>query len=162
MITLILTVLMVIVTDAFGYWVHRALHQTWMGPLHRAHLTHHLVLYPSTDFTSDTYRDSGKDDTTWTFLLVGFPLLGFPLLLAFFGVVGWVSAIWLVGVTGGIGLLHSFIHDWIHLRSHWFHWIPGSKKLIELHRVHHTDLTKNFGIFTFFWDKLSKTYEDVR
>lgn len=161
MLTLILTVLAVVVTDTFGYWGHRALHQPWTGRLHNAHLTHHIDLYPSTDFSSDTYRDAGKDNTTWTFLISGLPLLVSPLLLAWFGVVGWISAVWLIGVIGAVGLLHAFVHDWIHLKSHWFHWIPGAQKMVELHKVHHRDMGKNFGIFTFVWDRLAKTFENV-
>ncbi len=163
MITAILTVAAIVTTDAFGYWLHRALHQSWMGVLHRAHMMHHLVLYPPTNFSSETYRDAGKDNSTWTFLAIGLPLLCSPLLLALFtDLIGWMSAIWLVLVIGGVGLLHSFIHDWIHLKAHWFHWILGTKRLINLHKIHHVDMGKNYGIFSFWWDKLNKTFEDVK
>jgi len=126
-------------------------------------MTHHQDLYPSTDFASDEYRNAGNDDTTWTFLAVGLPLLCSPLLLAAFtGLIGWVAAAWLVLVIGGVGLLHSFVHDWLHLKAHWFHWMPGAKKLIELHKIHHVDMSKNFGIFSFWWDKLGDTYEETK
>ena len=158
----LLTIMAIAAVDAFGYWTHRALHQSWTGRLHRAHMTHHLVLYPPTDFVSDKYRHAGSDNTTWTFLALGLPLLCSPLLVALTGLIGWITAFWLVGVLGGSGLLHSFIHDWLHLKVHWFHWIPGAKRLVELHKIHHVDMSKNFGIFSFCWDKLGKTFEDIR
>jgi sterol desaturase/sphingolipid hydroxylase (fatty acid hydroxylase superfamily) len=133
-----------------------------MGPLHKAHLTHHLELYPPGDFSSEKYRNAGAKSTTWIFLVAGLPLLLGPLAFAWWGIIDWLTGICLIVVTGGIGLLHDRIHDWMHLSSHWFHWVPGAKRLIEMHKVHHSDMTKNFGIFTFFWDKLAKTFEGVK
>lgn len=153
------TILVVAITDSFGYWGHRALHQSWTGPLNEAHMSHHLKLYPPSDFSSNEYRDAGKDSTTWTFLGAGLPLLLSPVVACILGFIGILTGIWLATVISVIGLMHAYIHDWLHLNMHWFHRIPGAKHLIEIHRVHHIDMSKNFGIFTFFWDRIAGTYE---
>jgi sterol desaturase/sphingolipid hydroxylase (fatty acid hydroxylase superfamily) len=161
MFSVLLTAAAIIAVNTFGYWAHRALHQRWMGKLYKAHMTHHEVLYPSHDFSSAEYRDAGKDSTTWTFIVLGAPLLVSPVLAAVTGCISFGLAVWLVAVLGFFGLLNSWIHDWMHLTSHWSHLIPGFSKLVELHRVHHVDMSKNFGIFSFIWDKVCKTYKEV-
>lgn len=153
------TLLAAAITDTFGYWLHRAIHQKWSGSLYKSHMAHHLTLYPPDDFSSEQYRNAGKDDTTRTFLLLGFPLLLAPSVLAFLGIFGWLSAVWITAVVVCVGLLNSYIHDWIHLKAHWFHFVPGSSNLVKKHLVHHQDMGKNFGIFTFFWDKVCRTYK---
>lgn len=63
MIAIALTILIAfLATTLFGHVVHWALHQKWTGSVNQSHMTHHLKLYPPSDYLSDSYRHAGKDD----------------------------------------------------------------------------------------------------
>src|SRR5208282_4159343 len=74
------------ISSLFGYVVHRSLHQSWTGRLHRKHMTHHLILYPPSDYLSDKYRDAGGDNTVKIFALAALPLVATPIILGCLGI----------------------------------------------------------------------------
>lgn len=56
--------------------------------------------------------------------------------------------------------VNDYLHEVMHLEdSRWigFDWF---QKMREQHVVHHVDLTRNYGIYQFFTDKLFGTYKD--
>lgn len=152
-----------LLTTFFGYVVHRSLHQTWTGNLHKSHMAHHLKFYPANDFFSDKYRDAGVDNTVRIFAFAAIPVVALPFVLYFIGLLSLTLTIIILVEMGIIGFLHDFLHDSFHITNHYLNRVPviGSwfKKLINLHQAHHFDMNKNFGIFSFTWDKIFKSFK---
>lgn len=164
---IILTILVsFLATTLFGHTVHWSLHQTWTGMVHEAHMTHHLRLYPPSDYTSAVYRNAGKDSTPRFFAIAAIPLVLAPIILWF---VGWLSLTLMIvalSVEALMGFLHNYLHDAFHIERHWLYSAPfiGTwfGRLVGLHYLHHVDMSKNFGIFTFHWDKVFRTFWDKK
>ncbi len=163
MVAFLLTILIsYIVVSLFGYVVHWALHQSWAGPFNQAHMTHHLKMYPPSDFTSTVYRNAGKDSTPKFFALAALPLILTPIILGILGTLPWALAVTALVIEGLMGLLNDRLHDYFHISNHWLSRLPGFRlifaKWVDLHYLHHVDMSKNYGIFTFHWDRLFKTF----
>jgi hypothetical protein len=150
-------------TTLFGYVIHWALHQPWAGRFNQAHMTHHLTLYPPSDFTSEKYRHAGKDNTVKTFAIASIPVILLPILLFWFGVLPLHIVIITVVLMVSIGLLHDHLHNTFHLTNHWLYRVPVIRLImdrwVQLHYIHHVDMQKNFGIFSFHWDHIFKTFK---
>jgi sterol desaturase/sphingolipid hydroxylase (fatty acid hydroxylase superfamily) len=126
-------------------------------------MTHHQKLYPPSDYKSDTYRDAGKDSTTKFFLAITIPMIvGLIVLGVFLHMPLYLMAIALVEALA-LGWLHDYLHDAFHIKNHKLSKVPVLKHFFvvwdDLHYIHHVDMTKNYGIFTFFWDKVFGTFE---
>jgi sterol desaturase/sphingolipid hydroxylase (fatty acid hydroxylase superfamily) len=164
MMLLIISLLVFVVITFFGYCVHKSLHQPWMKQFYESHMVHHLKMYPITDYMSDVYRHAGKHSTTYFFALVSIPILTLPLLLFLFGFISLFTMIFIITEMMVLGWLHNYIHDAFHINNHILNKIPVINKLFfklnRLHFIHHKDMTKNFGIFAMFWDKLFKSYSE--
>lgn len=152
------------VTSIFGYIVHWGLHQTWSGYFNRAHMIHHLKMYPPNDYLSDTYRSAGKDSTPKFFVLAALPIILAPLVFGILGILSWHLVIIIIIVEGLQGFLHDYLHDSFHIRNHFLTKIPIINKFFnkwaKLHYLHHVDMGTNFGIFTFHWDKIFQTFRE--
>lgn len=159
---LITAVIAFFVTSLFGYVVHRSLHQPWTGHLNKKHMTHHLVLYPPSDYVSDKYRNAGADNTVITFVFASIPMVGIPITLGIFGILPLPEVITALVVMIGLGLLHNYIHDAFHIENHFLGRLPGLRNIFaywnRLHYLHHVDMQKNFGIFLFHWDHVFRTF----
>ncbi len=162
MITTVAALALSIVVGSFiGYFVHRAMHKQWTGPLYRGHMEHHLELYPKERLTSESYElkkwyHSG-------------PVLFTPAAVALIVVSGIVSLIAdvslidFVAFAGGLvtfGFLNDYVHDSFHLRRHWLQKLRYYRKLRRWHFQHHVDMTKSFGIVDMTWDHVFKTKSD--
>ncbi len=163
MLAILVTVLIsFIISSLFGYVVHRSLHQAWAGRLNRAHMTHHLTLYPPSDYLSDTYRQAGKDSTVKIFALAATPVVATPIILGIIGILPLSLVITSILVMGAMSFLHDYLHDSFHIRNHFLTRIPGFRDIFaywnRLHYLHHVDMQKNFGIFLFHWDHIFKTF----
>jgi sterol desaturase/sphingolipid hydroxylase (fatty acid hydroxylase superfamily) len=150
-------------TTFFGYWAHKSLHLKLMSYFSKSHKVHHDDLYPIDDFKSDKYRSAGKDSTVIFFVFASLPVLAIPLLLSFFGILTLFQSLFSVAIMLIIGWLHDYIHEVFHLNYHWLQKAPlVSKYLLNLekfHFIHHKNEKKNYGILTYFWDKIFETYE---
>jgi hypothetical protein len=150
------------ISSLFGYVVHYSLHQKWTGNLNRLHMTHHLKLYPPSDYLSDTYRQAGKDNTVKIFALFAIPLVAAPFILLALHVLTLPTFITALIVEGLMGFLHDYLHDSFHIRNHILTRIPGVRVIFaywnHLHYLHHVDMQKNFGIFLFHWDHILRTF----
>ena len=147
-----------IIASFFGHVIHWTLHQRWAGIAHRAHMEHHLELYPVGKLVSDRYKAA-----KW---FHRGPLLFTPPLLVILGAACgllWLfsAPIYLLGVLApvlvGYGLVNDYFHDSFHLRKHWLNRYPWYKRLKVLHFVHHHNMAVNYGILSFAWDKVFGT-----
>lgn len=156
---ILLTILVVfLIATSFGYWVHRALHQKWMGQFYKSHHTHHLTLYPPEDFDAITYRNSGKDNTTYFFIMASLPVIAIPFLLLAFNIINlpvFTAAFISMAV---FGIPNNYLHDSFHIKNHWLCKYKWYIKLVKLHYEHHINMQKNFGIYSFIWDKTFGTF----
>lgn len=160
---ILLTILLVyLIVSLFGYFVHKALHQSWTGRYNTSHMAHHEKLYPPEDFLSEKYRDAGKDDTFWTFAVISLPLILAPIVLGLLGVLSLTLTLIALTEMLLIGWLNNYLHNALHIRNHWISKVPLIKFLFadwgNLHYLHHVDMKKNYGIFCFHWDRLFKTF----
>jgi hypothetical protein len=163
MIAFFLTILIsFFVTSLFGHVVHWALHQSWTGRVNMSHMTHHLKLYPPEDYLSEIYRNAGKDSTPKFFAIAALPLILAPIVLWLCGILPGVLAVTVLVVEGVMGFLHDYLHDAFHIKNHLLTRIPGVKVIfdrwVKIHYLHHVDMGKNYGIFTFHWDRLFGTF----
>lgn len=163
-VSVVLTALLVAflsytVTSLLGYFVHWAIHQRWSGRIHKAHMAHHLELYPPGKLVSEEYRHAGSQSTVHTFLVAFLPLLLLPVILMLVGVISLVNCAFAVCAMVIVGLLNDVIHDSFHVKHHWLSKvIPGYDRMRQLHFVHHINMRRNFGIYSFTWDKVFKTF----
>ncbi len=163
-ISLIISLVVFIFVSLFGYLAHKALHKPWTKMLGESHMTHHLKLYPITDYMSDIYRSAGKHNTIFFFAVASVPVLALPILLWFIGLISLFTMIFIIIEMLAIGWLHNYIHDAFHINNHLLTKIPVVKnwfaKLAKVHFIHHEDMNFNYGIFFMTWDKLFKTYKE--
>jgi hypothetical protein len=161
MLSLLITILVTFVVGTLiGHVVHWFLHQRWSGPFYKSHMSHHVTMYPKTDLLSETYRGAGAE-SGWVWFTI--PIAGIVLPVLF--------GLWCLGVPIHcigvailesilIGYLHGYIHDSFHLIGHWMERLPGYSRLRVLHFVHHFHMQRNFGIFTFHWDRVFGTLKE--
>ena len=147
-----------VVTTFVGHTIHWAIHQKWAGKLNRAHMTHHLALYPVDNLLSDTYRSPGKDNTVFTFLIFAIPFIAIPIVLFVYGVIPLVTLILVLAEIIVVGWMHDYLHDAFHIRGHFLKRFAYFRQLSDLHFAHHVDMQKNFGIFLFWWDRVFATF----
>ena len=148
-----------VVVSFMGQVMHWVLHQKWSGFMNETHMEHHLVLYPMGSLVSEKYKTAGKRSGTFVFTIALSPLLLTPFVLGLLGVLTWPTTLACFGLMVGYGLLNDAIHDSFHITRSVWRWWPGYKRLRRLHLLHHNDMTKNYGIFMFVWDKLFRTYQ---
>jgi Fatty acid hydroxylase superfamily len=163
MLAIFLTIIITFfVSSLFGYVVHKSLHQEWTGRLNDAHMTHHIRLYPPDDYVSDKYRNAGKDNTVKIFAIAALPLVAAPIVLGVFHILPLALVIAALMVMVVMSFLHSYLHDAFHIRNHWLLRVPLIGRLfarwVNLHWLHHVDMSTNYGIFLFHWDHLLRTY----
>lgn len=159
LLTIIITYFIV---STFGYIVHKSLHFSFTKRFNVSHMVHHLKMYPSGDYLSSKYRSAGKDDTFWTFALLSVPVVLTPIILGFLGIPLLLVAISLFEMLF-LGWLNNYLHTCFHIKNHWLSRFFLTKyyfnKWSRLHEIHHDDMYKNYGIFSFFLDRLFGTYK---
>lgn len=154
----VLTLISVVVVSCVGNLFHRLLHVPKMGRFHRAHMQHHLELYPVHDLTSEIYREA---DVTkrGTFLFA-------PALIVVASIVSSVAylldrrlvvCVVVFSVFVSYGLLNEYVHDSFHLRRHYLQRFVLYRRLRRGHFFHHVDMSKNFGIVERIWDRVFGT-----
>ncbi len=145
-----------------GYLTHWVLHQAWAGRVHRSHLNHHIRQYPPKSLVSDTYRDSGRDDSLFVFIpAITLALVPWFVVLWSVGAPWWALA--LVFAEGTfVGWLHNYIHEGFHLETFWLVRFSWFRTVRASHWLHHWNMRRNLGIMWFGWDRLFKTYRTAR
>lgn len=136
--------------DLVGYWLHRWAHRKG-SPLHRAHMTHHVVNYPPRSFFSKRYRSSRADSLALWFAPFGAAYAAAVLLLG-------APHPWAM-IAGGltVAVLSSVLHDLTHIQGSiaWRWRILGG--IAARHHAHHFKMGRNFGILVPCWDVLFGT-----
>lgn len=148
------------ITAFLGYVVHWVMHQRWSGPLRKAHMVHHLVLYPPKDLVSVSYRSAGSSSSAWAFVAALIPLMCVPVVLALLTIVSWTSAALAFAAMAFVGITSDVVHDSFHVRDHFLsRVIPRYADMRALHFQHHRNMKRNFGIFSFICDRLFRTHQ---
>lgn len=152
------TIIALVMSNFLGYWIHRALHQKCLGPFHRAHMQHHLELYPPGKLTSDKYRKAHWYNRG--------PFLFTPPFILIVSICAFVAYLchapmWPVAEIALIFIIFGFINDWVHdtfhLRYHLLQKLKYYRRARIAHFLHHTDMSKNYGIISLEWDHVFKT-----
>ena len=143
-------------TQTAGHCIHWVLHRTWAGPIHISHNDHHRRKYTPKDFLDTKYRyvDEGNSPFIYyaipavIFVALGFYLLPFH---------------WALILSVELALV-AFANDWIHLQLHIDgHWLERYRwfwRCRDLHWQHHVNEGTNYGIFSFFTDKLFGSFKE--
>lgn len=159
---ILLTILITyFISSLVGHTIHWSLHQSWSGVFYKRHMTHHTKLYPPSNYLSDIYRDPGKDNTIISFIVLTAPLFLLPVLLGVFGILQIKIVITILSVMAVIAFMHDYLHDAFHIRNQFLYKFTFFKRWSKLHYQHHVNVQTNFGIFTFYWDKLFRTFRDL-
>lgn len=136
--------IMLVLHDAFFYWLHRAMHSRLLFRF--MHRTHHLSIHP-TAFAAYSFHPSealaeGLIVTAILFLLPVHPLalLAFQTISTIYNVYGHCGREF---YPRGMG-------------SHWLgRWINTS----TAHAMHHARGRHNYGLYFMFWDRLMGTVD---
>ncbi len=158
MVAALVTIVSLVLSNFLGYWIHRALHQRWAGPFHRAHMQHHLELYPPGKLTSPKYRKAHWYNRG--------PFLFTPPFLVIVAVAAFVAHLlhapmWTVVEIAAIFVAFGFVNDWVHdtfhLRRHPFQKFKYYRLARIAHFIHHVNMNTNYGIVAFEWDHVFRT-----
>jgi sterol desaturase/sphingolipid hydroxylase (fatty acid hydroxylase superfamily) len=128
-------------------------HRRSGGTMFRAHLRNHHAIYSSL-FTAPAYIQ--EDESLTVFYLAPIAacaLLAFGLLPRVLAIV--VTTSFLVSLAA-----HVFLHVQYHLESSALRRFQWFRSRQNLHRLHHEQPNKNFGVVEFVWDRLLGTYTD--
>lgn len=133
---------MAAIHDAWFYWTHRLLHHPRL--FRRFHAIHHRSLNP-TPFASLSFHPVESVLSFGFFPLMVFVVPFHPVPLAWFFVLMFAGNV--SGHSGfELGKLTRFTR-----------YVGGSL----IHNLHHTRVTKNFGLYSNFWDHLCGTFDDT-
>ncbi len=134
-------VAMAAIHDAWFYWTHRLLHHPLF--FRRFHATHHRSLNP-TPWASLSFHPVEEVLSFGFFPLMVFVLPFHPVPLAYF-----FSLMFAGNVSGHSGFELGRL-------------TPLSRYLggALIHNLHHTRVTKNFGLYTNLWDHLCGTFDE--
>jgi sterol desaturase/sphingolipid hydroxylase (fatty acid hydroxylase superfamily) len=157
---ILVSILTFIALTSLGYISHWAFHQRWSGRFYTSHMSHHLVLYPPSDFYSDKYRDAGKDNTSVLFFLIFLPLILGAIAITVLKIIPLLFGIIILVEMAAFGAANNVLHDAFHLRKTFWQRFWFFDKLVKLHIQHHKNMKKNFGILFFWPDKLFNTFKD--
>jgi len=159
--TFIAIVFTFVVLTFLGYVFHAMFHKPWSGRFYKAHMNHHTIQYPPSDFYSDKYRDPGKDNTVLLFAIAFSPIVLTMVILTVTGAVSLLMGLSVLAEMGIIGWLNNSLHDSFHLRNTFWERFAFFDRLKKLHFQHHVDMSTNFGIFSFIWDQIFETYHGI-
>jgi sterol desaturase/sphingolipid hydroxylase (fatty acid hydroxylase superfamily) len=147
-----------LVYPLFWYLIHRyVLHSRWMWRHKWAAPTWKRIHY-------DHHQDPNHLEVLFGALHTTLPTIALGVIP-----MGWaIGSYWNAGFGGAAaalaaGLLTTCVYEFVHCIQH-LAYKPKSKMLADMkrrHMAHHFhDETGNFGITTFFWDKVFRTYYD--
>ena len=131
-------------------------HSVFGRSLHQTHVRSHHGLYANDVLASDLYSDEEDSLTSYyvipTVILVALAyfLLPLDILLVHFGSLALAF------------YAHVYLHVHYHLTNSWLKRFEWFRRKQRLHYVHHADMSKNFAVVEFFWDRVFGTYGGLR
>ncbi|TDX00615.1 sterol desaturase family protein [Dinghuibacter silviterrae] len=134
--------LMVVVHDAYFYWMHRMIHHPRLFTL--VHLVHHRSTNPS-PWAAYAFHplEAVLESMIFVIFLFTIPITGWHLLVFFL-----ISLIYNVYGHLGFELYPAGFH------RHWFgKWVNTSVS----HNMHHQYFKGNYGLYFLFWDRVMGT-----
>ena len=147
-----------IIVQLAGYVIHSALHQPFMGRVHKTHNDHHREKYSPHDYLDKTYRHVASSNNP---ILYYTPPALIIVALAFWLMPFYLAAIFTVELAA-VAWANDWLHTQMHIEGHWLERYRWFWRLRDLHWHHHVDESKNLGIFSWFSDKLFRTFEEPR
>ena len=147
------------VIQTTGYLVHKALHHPLLGKIHETHVIHHKQMYPPEDYIdSGQYREVPNEAQPFKY----YAAAAVPLVTAVFLLAPLTIAIALAAELVVIAWANDWLHQKFHIEGFWMERYTWFHELRALHWHHHVDDSKNLGIFSWFGDRLFRTYEKVQ
>jgi sterol desaturase/sphingolipid hydroxylase (fatty acid hydroxylase superfamily) len=145
------------VIQTTGYIVHKALHHPALGLIHETHDVHHKKMYPPEDYlNTGKYREVPNEAQPYKY----YAAAAVPLVIGVFAFLPLSIAIALVTELAVVAWLNDWLHQKLHIKGYWLERYSWFHRLRELHWWHHVDDSKNFGIFSWFADRLFGTFEE--
>jgi lathosterol oxidase len=137
---------MILLHDAYFYWMHRGLHHRAM--FRRAHATHHLSRTP-TSWAAYAFApiEAVTEAAYIPVMLIGISLVSPIYPLAVFLFLGHQIVRNAIGHSGHELAWSGFT------RSRWTGWLTTTTH----HDLHHTEGRYNFGLYFTFWDRMMGT-----
>lgn len=146
-----------VIVQAVGYIVHRLAHYPISGKLYQSHMFHHAKAYPPGRYTSKKYLNPDENPLKMIFV-TAFAIVNMAVLilcpLLFF--IGFFLS------TAICSLANEYVHDAFHVENHPLARLPGFMWLSDLHKVHHENVKKNFGIYLFWFDRMFGTFKKLK
>ena len=170
----------IVVSELFGYLLHRLLHSGKIGLLSRAHMKHHLVLYgpfepqrPGSEYHDATTAEVALGNVGLEWLIPGAIVLAASVqALNMLGVALRYQIVFVVTSLAWSFLMFSYLHDRMHVAGFWMErnrwlkcWFVRARRSHDIHHWALNDrglMDKNFGIGFFFFDRLLGTHTQER
>ena len=137
------------IIEGLGIFTHWLGHRRWIPWWYRAHMEHHLHIYPPSKFLTDEYQPTeSKNAKAYAFTILLSPFIG-----CYF--TGLNLKTYLVGLGLSTGLLKiaDELHKAVHRKNTCLEKYNWFQDIRTLHYYHHKgDMKHNYGISNFFWD----------
>ena len=142
----------IIAIEIFSYLWHRyGAHSNYLPGINSTHRLHHSI---------NSEELNGDEDFFWILLLITL----FELFLGFLVIAKIIPGI-LAIVTIIISLVvfswNWWLHRSFHQNNHWLNSYSWFQKEKSRHQIHHHHPNKNYGIATYFTDKIFNTWLDL-
>jgi len=135
---------------------HRFLgHRTGGGHISRVHAYEHHGVYSKDRMISERYLDEARSvDYYYAIpaLLVAvsaYAVLPLDLLVTHLVTLGFST------------FAHFYLHVQYHLRNTWLNRYAWFQRKQRLHLLHHRNMSRNYAVIEFVWDRLLGTFQDM-
>ena len=145
----------IVSVQVFTYLGHRLAHWPGSGKLFRSHMYHHSKAYPPSRYESVSYVENVAGSFVWPFVALFFAVATIMFLI----LPVWVFVGYFVAAAIA-SLASDYIHDSFHIVDHPLRRMPFYSRLTALHRIHHSNVKKNLGIYTFWVDRAVGSFSD--
>ena len=136
--------------------LHRVLgHRKKCGYISRIHAHEHHGIYSKDLLVSESYLDEAQ--SVDYFYAIPIVLLATCVFLITRRDIFLVH----IATLGLSTFAHLYLHVQYHLRNTWLKRYQWFKRKQRLHLLHHRDMTRNYAVIEFFWDRVLGTFEDA-
>jgi sterol desaturase/sphingolipid hydroxylase (fatty acid hydroxylase superfamily) len=138
-----------LIQAALHHWIGHGTLLSWIGQIH---VGSHHAFYTPRHYESNGYNVH-EEGLGYTYLPIAAAtaVMAYFLLPAFLAVAVGLA---LVAVFGA----HEYVHKHFHITGSWLLRYGWFRKKKEIHRIHHVNPGKNYGVLTTAWDRLAGTF----